>query len=148
MDINEQDTLLMTSENENTQLTDASETEAPAPKKKEKKRQTKYMEYLEERRERIKEIHEKQKEILLNNYLDTKTCENIIMNILSRSSDVLLILTPSNLTPFLPSLFITISVLCSSSSKKAMVFILQNSSPNLISSLSFVVLKDLAIAFK
>ena len=32
--------------------------------------------------------------------------------------------------------------------KKAMVFILQNSSPNLISSLSFVVLKDLAIAFK
>ena len=49
-------------------------------KKKEKKRQTKYLEYLEERKSKIEEIYEKQKEILLNNYLNTKDCEKIILN--------------------------------------------------------------------
>lgn len=48
-------------------------------KKKEVLRQSKYLEYLEEKREQIKNIYEKQKEILLNNYLDTKDCEKIIL---------------------------------------------------------------------
>lgn len=50
MDINEQDTLLMTSENEIVQTPDASETEAPAPKKKEKKRKVVSRRAAEDRR--------------------------------------------------------------------------------------------------
>lgn len=49
-------------------------------KKKEEKRKAKYLEYLEERRKKINEIYEKQKNILLDNYLDTKDCEKIILD--------------------------------------------------------------------
>lgn len=53
-------------------------------KKREELRQSKYVEYLEEKREQIKNIYQKQKEILLDNYLDAKDCEKIILEKSSR----------------------------------------------------------------
>lgn len=48
-------------------------------KKKEEKRQKKYKQYLEEKQNKINEIREKQKGILLKNYLTAKECERIII---------------------------------------------------------------------
>ena len=48
-------------------------------KKKEEKRQQKYKAYLDEKQNKINEIRERQKEILLKNYLTAKECEEIII---------------------------------------------------------------------
>jgi len=49
-------------------------------KRKEARRQEKYKKYLNNKREKINQIREKQKSILLANYLTAKECESIILN--------------------------------------------------------------------
>lgn len=48
-------------------------------KKREALRQSKYVEYLDEKREQIRSVYQKQKAILLDNYLDASDCEKIIL---------------------------------------------------------------------
>lgn len=48
-------------------------------KRNEQKRQEKYKDYLKNKNEKINEIRDKQREVLLNNYLTAKECESVIL---------------------------------------------------------------------